>query len=67
MNRRIDERVARDPSDFGGRPEERELIERLYATKENLPANAIHIDAAAPVSRVVDDILSKCGLAGEGA
>lgn len=67
MNRRIEERVARDPSDFGGTPEERELIARLYATKENLPADAIHVDAAAPVSRVVDDILSKCGLAGEGA
>src|SRR5207253_8199625 len=29
MNRRIDERVAMDPTDFGGKPEERELIARL--------------------------------------
>ena len=62
MNRRIDERVARDPTDFGGSPEERELIARLYATGESVPANAIRIDAAAPIARVVDDILSRCGL-----
>jgi hypothetical protein len=59
MNRRIDERVALDPTDFGGKPEERELITRLYATKENVPKNAIKIDATAPIARVVDDILSK--------
>ena len=62
MNRRIDERVARDPTDFGGTPEERELIARLYATRESVPTNAIIIDANAPIARVVDDILSKCGV-----
>jgi len=61
MNRRIDRRVALDPTDFGGRPEERDLIERLYATKQDVPKNAISIDATAPIARVVDDILSKCG------
>ena len=60
MNRRIDERVALDPTDFGGKPEERELIARLYATKEHVPKNAMKIDATAPLARVVDDILSKC-------
>jgi adenylate kinase family enzyme len=65
MNRRIDERVARDPADFGGTPEERELIARLYATRESVPANAIRIDAVAPIARVVDDILSNCGV-GDG-
>lgn len=61
MRRRIEERVALDPSDFGGTPEERDLIARLYATKEDVPQNAISIDAVAPIARVVDDILSKCG------
>jgi adenylate kinase family enzyme len=60
VNRRIDERVALDPTDFGGKPEERELIARLYATKEHVPKDAMCIDATAPIARVVDDILSKC-------
>ena len=60
MNRRIDERVALDPKDFGGKPDERELIARLFATKEDIPKNAMSIDAAAPIARVVDDILAKC-------
>ena len=60
MNRRIEERVARDPSDFGGTPEERALIAELFATKADIPKRGIRIDAAAPIKRVVDDILSKC-------
>lgn len=60
MIRRIDERVALDPTDFGGKPEERELIARLYVRKEDVPKNGISIDATAPIARVVDDILSKC-------
>ena len=60
MNRRIDERVALDPTDFGGRPEERALIERLFETKEDLPKDATGIDANAPVDRVVENILAKC-------
>jgi len=68
MNRRIDERVARDPTDFGGRPEERELIARLHSTRSSLPTNATRIDATASIARVVDDILSRCGLTdGHGA
>jgi thymidylate kinase len=55
--RRIDERVARDPTDWGGRPEEREVIVRLHQTKENLPKNGTIIDATAPLARVVDEIL----------
>ena len=66
MNRRIDQRVALDPTDFGGTPEERDLIERLYATKADVPKNAISIDATAPVARVVDDILSKFREGGPG-
>src|SRR5215472_15353166 len=40
MNRRIDERVALDPTDFGGKPEERKLSVRLYEPKEDVPKNA---------------------------
>ena len=59
-SRRIDERVALDTGDFGGRPEERELIARLHATKEQLPSNAMSIDANGPIRGVVDDLLSRC-------
>ena len=57
MNRRIDERVALDPTDFGGKPEEREEAARLHQTKEGIPKNGIIIDATAPLARVVDEIL----------
>jgi adenylate kinase family enzyme len=57
MNRRIDERVALDPTDFGGKPEERELAVRLHQRKEDLPKNGIIIDASAPLARVVEEIL----------
>ena len=63
MNRRIDARVAVDPTDFGALPDERALIARLFATREDLPKDAISIDATAPIARVVDDILSRCGYA----
>ena len=57
MNRRIGERVALDPTDFGGKPEERELAVRLHQTKEDIPKNSIIIDATAPLARVVDEII----------
>lgn len=63
MNRRIDERVARDPTDFGGRPEERDLIARLYATQGDVPKRGVRIDATAPIATVVDEILAQCGAA----
>jgi adenylate kinase family enzyme len=66
-SRRIDGRVALDPTDFGGKPEERELLARLHATKAQVPKNAICIDASAPIARVVDNILSKCREADEDA
>jgi dephospho-CoA kinase len=67
MNRRIDQRVTLDPTDFGAKPEERDLIARLFATKEDIPKNGMKIDATAPISQVVDDILAKCEAAGPGA
>ena len=54
---RIDERVALDPTDWGGTPEERDITVRMYHTKEALPQNGTIIDATAPLARVVDEIL----------
>ena len=31
--RRLDERVARDPTDFGGKPKKKELVAQLHQTK----------------------------------
>src|SRR5579859_7059626 len=45
--RRIDERVALDPTDFGAKPAERELAARLHHTKEDIPKTGIIIDATA--------------------
>jgi hypothetical protein len=55
--RRIDERVALDPTDFGAKPEERQLAAHLHDTKEDIPKNGIVIDATAPLPRVVDEII----------
>jgi AAA domain-containing protein len=58
--RRIEERVARDPTDWGGTPAEREITVRMYHmyhSKEALPHNGAIIDATAPLARVVDEIL----------
>jgi broad-specificity NMP kinase len=57
LNRRLD---ARPDSDWGGgKPVEREFIARLHATGEDIPKDGIRIDASAPLSRVVDEILQK--------
>ena len=60
LNRRIDERVALDPTDWGAKPAEREIIARLHRTKEAIPSGGVRIDATRPLEQVVDDILSKC-------
>lgn len=54
LNRRL---ALRAEDDWGGRESERKLIAGLHATKEDIPQNAIVIDATAPLSRVVDEIL----------
>jgi thymidylate kinase len=64
MNRRIDERVALDPTDFGGKPEERELAVRLHQTKEHIPKTGIIIDATRPLAQVVDEILMRARMVG---
>lgn len=59
--RRIDERVLVDPSDWGGRREERDIIMRMHHTKEGLTEGCA-VDATAPLQSVVDDILRRVGL-----
>lgn len=63
MIRRIDERVARDPTEFGKTADERDLIARLFATRQDVPKVGTRVDATAPIARVVDEILARCGLA----
>jgi thymidylate kinase len=64
----LNNRLAGRPEDeWGGRAGERELIARLHATKEDVPQNAMSIDATAHIARVVDDILSKCSVGDQGA
>lgn len=54
LNSRLDQRP---PDEWGGRPEERELIEHLHRTREEIPPGGIAIDAIAPLPNVVDQIL----------
>jgi gluconate kinase len=63
----LNQRLARRQEDeWGGRASERELIAQLHATKEDVPQNAMSIDATAPIARVVDNILSKCKVGDRG-
>jgi thymidylate kinase len=56
LNRRL---AARPEGEWGVPASEGELNARLqHATNEGIPKNAIIIDATAPISRVVDEILS---------
>ena len=57
LYRRLDARVARDPTDWGGKPAEKELVARLHRTKEDIPSGGIVIDATQPLVSVVDEIL----------
>ncbi len=60
LHQRIDQRVALDPTEFGGKPEEKELVAQLHATKESIPDCGITIDATAPIEQIVDQILEQC-------
>lgn len=60
LHRRL---AARPEDEWGGRASEREFVARLHATKEDIPNNAIVIDATAPLARVVDAILERAGRA----
>jgi hypothetical protein len=63
LNRRLDERPE---DEWGGRPEERELIVRLHGTREDIPGVGTRIDATAPIPRVVDEILDRVAAAERG-
>jgi thymidylate kinase len=60
LNRRIDERVAVDPTDPGAKPAERGFVARYHQTKEGVSSGGVTIDATRPLEQVVDKILSKC-------
>ena len=55
----LNRRLAARPEDAWGGPagECESMARRSHATREDLPENAITIDATAPLSRVVDAIL----------
>jgi hypothetical protein len=52
---------ARPADEFGGKPEELTFVLQLLATKEDIPLDAIVIDATVPLPVVVDNILASCG------
>lgn len=57
----LKKRLSERPGDeFGSQPEERDFVLQLHATKEDIPGNAIVIDATAPLADVVEAILSRC-------
>ncbi|HEX2762300.1 MAG TPA: hypothetical protein VHM92_00450 [Allosphingosinicella sp.] len=59
--RTLDRRLAaRSEGEWGSRPAQQRLIRRLHATREDLPEDAVPIDATAPIDRVVDAILREC-------
>jgi len=58
LHRRLDARP--DEEWGGGQPTDRELIVRWHQTKEDVPPDAVVIDATAPIGQVVDDILRLC-------
>ena len=57
LNRRL---AARPAGEWGSKAAEQRLVRRLHATGEDLPQDAVAIDATAPVGRVVDAILREC-------
>jgi len=57
----LDARLSLRPEDeFGRSPEQRALVKRVHATREDLPRDAVAIDATAPLGEVVDAILAHC-------
>ncbi len=58
LTRRLAERPE---TEWGGRPAERQYVERLHATGEGVPKSGVVIDATMPIERVIDEILENCG------
>jgi len=48
----------RPPDEWGSQPSERDLIVRLHATRRDIPAAGVVIDATRQLADVVDEILS---------
>lgn len=63
LDRRLE---GRPPDEWGGQPGERELIRRLHRTQEDVPGNAITIDATQPIATVVDEIIHRAVAVTEG-
>lgn len=55
LRRRLEQRLE---DEFGGRPSDRELIERLHESGEDTPDGTV-IDATVPLAHVVDEILRR--------
>ncbi len=54
LHRRLDQRPH---DEWGSKPSERDLIVRVHRTKEDIPSDAVVIDATRSLSEVVDEIL----------
>ncbi len=62
----LEQRLAGRPADeFGGTPEQRDLVLRLHATGEDVPPGT-PVDATAPLTAVVDTLLRRAGVSGPG-
>ena len=58
----LTDRLSERPeTEWGGSEAERAFIRRRHQSREDVPTQAISIDATKPVERVVDDILARCG------
>lgn len=51
---------ARSDDEFGGKPAEKTLIEKLHFTGEDMPKGATPIDARNPIDQVADDVVKIC-------
>ncbi|CAN5368056.1 hypothetical protein BH11ACT8_BH11ACT8_27260 [soil metagenome] len=56
LHRRLE---LRGDDEFGGRQSERDLVLRLHRTGEDTPDGGIAIDATAPLTEVVDEIVRR--------
>lgn len=66
LARRLDDR-RQDEWGGQGRQAERNLILGLHRTKADIPGEGIGIDATAPLSQVVNEILTLSGAVGDSA
>jgi hypothetical protein len=60
-----DRRAMTERATTTGEPEEWELVARSHQTKEDIPRNGISIDATAPISHVVAEIVREAKQIGE--